>query len=382
MRITSPFAVALTDSETEILTATIRRPTAEVRAVLRAQIVLLAADGATNADIAGQLGLCVDTARKWRRRFSQNRLAGLRDKQRSGRPPSFTPVQVAAVKAVACEPPARHGLTLSRWSSAELAQAVVAQNILPAVSASTVRRWLAKDALQPWRQQCWIFPRDPDFMAKAERVLDLYDRRWKGRRLSPDEYVISADEKPGVQVLRRCHASLPPGPGRPTRVEFEYHRGGTLAYLAAYDVHHATVFGRCERTTGIVPFTALVDQVMTTEPYRSAKRVFWIVDNGASHRGTASITRLKQRWPNAILVHLPVHASWLNQIEVIFSIFQRKVITGGDFHDHGDLADKILGFQQHYNTVAEPFDWKFTKTKLRHLMERLATHPDPTPHAA
>ena len=179
MRISSPFAVALTDTETEILTATIRRPTAAVRAVLRAQIVLLAADGATNADIAGQLGLCVDTARKWRRRFSQNRLAGLGDKQRSGRPPSFTPVQVAAVKAVACEPPARHGLTLSRWSSAELAQAVVAQNILPAVSASTVRRWLAKDALQPWRQQCWIFPRDPDFMAKAERVLDLYDRRWK-----------------------------------------------------------------------------------------------------------------------------------------------------------------------------------------------------------
>ncbi len=382
MRISSPFAVALTDTETEILTATIRRPTAAVRAVLRAQIVLLAADGATNADIAGQLGLCVDTARKWRRRFSQNRLAGLGDKQRSGRPPSFTPVQVAAVKAVACEPPARHGLTLSRWSSAELAQAVVAQNILPAVSASTVRRWLAKDALQPWRQQCWIFPRDPDFMAKAERVLDLYDRRWKGRRLSPDEYVISADEKPGVQVLRRCHASLPPGPGRPTRVEFEYHRAGTLAYLAAYDVHHAKVFGRCERTTGIVPFTALVDQVMTTEPYRSAKRVFWIVDNGASHRGTASITRMKQRWPNAVLVHLPVHASWLNQIEVIFSIFQRKVITGGDFHDMGDLADKILGFQQHYNAAAEPFDWKFTKAKLRHLMERLANHSDPTPLAA
>ena len=94
--------------------------------------------------------------------------------------------------------------------------------------------------------------------------------------------MISADEKPGGQVLRRTHASLPPGPGRPTRVEFEYRRGGTLAYLAAYDVHQATVIGRCERSTGIVPFTALVDQVMTTEPYRSAKRVFWIVDNEAS----------------------------------------------------------------------------------------------------
>jgi transposase len=183
MRITSPFAVVLTESETETLTATVHRPTAAVRVVLRAQIVLLAADGQTNAGIAWQLGVCVDTVRKWRRRFTQSRLAGLRDKQRSGRPPSFTPVQVAAVKALACEPPDRHGLTLCRWSSTELARTVVAQQILAAVSASTVRRWLAQDALQPWRQQCWIFPRDPDFAVKAERVLDLgaHQRGWAPR---------------------------------------------------------------------------------------------------------------------------------------------------------------------------------------------------------
>jgi transposase len=355
MRITSPFAVALTASETETLTATVRRPTAAVRDVLRAQIVLGAAEGQTNAGIARRLGVCVDTVRNWRRRFSQHRLGGLADQQRSGRPPTFTKVQVAAVKALACEPPERHGLTLCRWSSTELAKAVVAQQILPAVSASTLRRWLAADALQPWRQQCWIFPRDPEFVAKAEPVLDLYDRRWKGRRLRPDEYVISADEKPGVQALRRCHPSTPAGPGRPPRVEVEYRRGGTLAYLAAYDVHQATVFGRCERTTGMVPFTALVDQVMSTEPYRTARRVFWVVDNGSSHSGAASVARMKARWPRAVLVHLPVHASWLNQVEVFYSILQRKVITGGDFTDLGDLADKILGFQQHYNATAEPF---------------------------
>ncbi len=382
MRITSPFAVALTTSETETLTATVRRPTAAVRDVLRAQIVLCAADGQTNAEIARQLGVDVDTARKWRRRFSESGLAGLRDRERSGRPRSFTPVQVAAVKALACEPPDRHGLTLVRWSSAELARTVVAQQVLARVSASTVRRWLARDALQPWRQQCWIFPRDPDFAAKAERVLDLYDRRFKGRRLRSDEYVISADEKPGVQALRRRHRSLPAGAGRPPRVEFEYRRGGTLAYLAAYDVHEAKVFGRCERTTGIVPFTALVDQVMSAEPYRSARRVFWVVDNGSSHNGAASVVRMKQRWPNAVLVHLPVHASWLNQVEVFFSVLQRKVITGGDFTDLGDLADKILGFQQYYNAAAEPFDWKFTKTKLRRLMERLAVHSNPDQLAA
>jgi transposase-like protein len=382
MRITSPFAVTLTESETEILTATIRRPTAAVRDVRRAHIVLLAAGGLANAEIAWQLGVCEDTVRKWRRRFTERGLAGLRDRRRSGRPPSFTPVQVAAVKALACEPPDHHSLSLVRWSSAELAKTAVAQRILAAVSASTVRRWLAKDALQPWRQQCWIFPRDPNFEAKAERILDLYDRRWNGRRLGPDEYVISADEKPGVQALRRCHRSLPAGPGRPPRVEFEYRRGGTLAYLAGYDVHRATVFGRCEKTTGIVPFTALVDQVMSAEPYRSAKRVFWVVDNGSSHNGASSIARMTQRWPNAVLVHLPVHASWLNQIEVFYSILQRKVITGGHFTDLGDLADKILSFQQHYNTAAEPFDWKFTKTKLRQLMQRLAVHINPDQLAA
>jgi transposase len=382
MRITSPFAVTLTESETETLTATIRRSTAPARDVLRARIVLLAADGLTNAEIARRLGVCDDTARKWRRRFAERGLAGLRDRRRSGRPPSFTPVQVAAVKARACEPPEHYGLSLTRWSSAELARIAAAQQIVAGVSASTVRRWLARDALQPWRQQCWIFPRDPDFEAKAGRVLDLYDRRWKGRRLGSDEYVISADEKPGVQALRRRHPSLPAGPGRAPRVEFEYRRGGTLAYLAAYDVHHARVFGRCEKTTGIVPFTALVDQVMSQQPYCTAKRVFWVVDNGSSHSGAASTVRMNERWPNAVLVHLPVHASWLNQVEVFFSILQRKVITGGNFTDLGDLADKILGFQQHYNAAAEPFDWKFTKTKLRQLMQRLAVHTDQNQLAA
>lgn len=382
MRILSPFAVTLTESETETLTATVRRPTAAMRDVQRALIVLLAAEEQTNAGIAWQLGVCVDTVRKWRRRFTQSGLAGLRDRGRSGRPPSFTAVQVATVKALACEPPQRHGRPLARWSSAELAKAVTGQQIPAGVSASTVRRWLAQDVLQPWRQQCWIFPRDPDFAVKAERVLDLYDRRWKGRRLRPDEYLISADEKPGVQALRRAHPSLPAGPARPPRVEFEYRRGGTLAYLAAYDVHQATVFGRCEPTTGIVPFTALVDQVMNAEPYPNAKRVFWVVDNGSSHSGAASTTRMKKRWPNTVLVHLPVHASWLNQVEVYFSILQRKIITGGDFTDLADLTAKILRFQQHYNTTAEPFHWKFTKTKLRRLIQRITTHTGPPQFAA
>src|SRR4029077_7361064 len=131
--------------------------------------------------------------------------------------------------------------------------------------------------------------------------------------LGDDEYVLSADEKPGVQARMRTHLPLPPGPGRAMRAESEYHRFGTLAYLAACDVHRARVFGRCEPSTGIKPFTALVDQVMGAEPYASAKRVFWVVDNGASHRNWAAAARLSDAYPNAQMVHLPVHASWLNQ---------------------------------------------------------------------
>lgn len=228
----------------------------------------------------------------------------------------FGATLVAGVKAMACSLPAEQGVPLSRWSCQDLTAEAMARGITETVSGSTIRRWLAADAIKPWRHQSWIFPRDPDFTAKAARVLDLYDRVWNGRRLRPDEYVISADEKSQLQALHRRHTDLPPGPERTRQVEFEYVRGGILAYLAALDIHHATVIGRCAPTTGIVPFSNLVEQVMTQEPYASARRVFWVVDNGSSHAGQASIDRMRQAWPTAELVHLPVHASWLNQIEI------------------------------------------------------------------
>jgi DDE superfamily endonuclease len=161
-------------------------------------------------------------------------------------------------------------------------------------------------------------PRDPDFEAKAARVLDLYAREWEGQPLGGGDYVISADERTSIQVRLRRHPSLPAAPGLPGRVEFEYRRGGALQYLAAWDVHRAKIFGRCEPATGIEPFGRLAAQVMTQEPYASARRVFWVVDNGSSHRGQRSARRLATIWPNLVLVHLPVHAGWLNQVEIYF----------------------------------------------------------------
>jgi hypothetical protein len=284
------------------------------------------------------------------------------------------------VKALACEIPARLGIPLSRFSTSELAREVVTRGIAASISGATVWRWLSADALKPWQHRSWIFPRDPDFEAKAGPVLDLYQRLWDGRSLRPDEYVISADEKTSLQARIRLHLTQPPAPGQAMRVEHEYERGGALAYLAAWDVHRAKVFGRCEQTTGIEPFGRLVEQVMTQEPYASAHRVFWILDNGSSHRGKAAIHRLEAAWPTLKVVHLPVHASWLNQIEIYFSIIQRKVLTPNDFASLAAVEERLLAFESRFGEVARPFEWKFTRAHLATLMAKL-TNDQPEPLA-
>lgn len=241
-------------------------------------------------------------------------------------------------------------------------------------SASTIWRWLHDDALKPWQQRSWIYRRDPDFAAKAATVLDLYARVFEGKRLWPDEYVVCADEKSQLQALGRAHETQAPAPHRPIRYEFEYERGGTLAYLAAWDVHHANLFDRVEATTGIEPFGRLVEQVMRSEPYASARTVYWIVDNGSSHAGRTSVKRMHDQWPTARLTHLPVHASWLNQIELYFSILQRKALTPNDLASLDALAARVLGFGEHYRRIARPFQWTFTRQDLHTLLTRIDRH--------
>jgi hypothetical protein len=285
------------------------------------------------------------------------------------------------VKAVACELPATSGQPLSRYSRQDLVREVTRRGLVAQISGRTIWRWLDEDAIRPWQHRSWIFPRDPQFQTKAERVLDLYQGLWEGRPLGPDEYVLSADEKTSIQARRRLHPSVPPRPQQPRRVEFEYERGGALAYLAAWDVRAAKIFGRCERTTGIAPFDRLVQQVMAQEPYLSARRVFWIVDNGSSHRGAASVQRLQFAYANLHLVHLPVHASWLNQVEIYFSVIQRKVLTPNEFTSLTQVEQRLLAFQNLYEQMAAPFEWKFTRVDLQNLLLKLNQLP-PLPLAA
>jgi len=227
----SPYAICLDDVGRAQLESVSRRVTAPFRLVLRAWIVLLAADGLANSAIAARLGTCEDTARKWRRRYREQGMDGLADAPRPGRPRKFPARVVAEVKALACELPVASGRPLARWTCPELAREAAASGIVAAVSAFTVRRWLADDAIKPWQHRSWIFPRDPHFALQGSRVLDLYQRTWEGQPLGEDEYVLSADEKPGVQARSRVQLPLPPGPRRALRAESQYVRRTAMAVV-------------------------------------------------------------------------------------------------------------------------------------------------------
>lgn len=279
-------------------------------------------------------------------------------------------MEQALVKAIACETVAETGLPLSRQSLADLTTRSRAALGKP-ISRSTVWRILHTDAIKPWQYEYWIFPRDPQFAEKAGRIVDLYAGSWDGQMLTDKDFIISSDEKTSIQARVRCHPDLGPAAGRRRRVEFEYDRGGALQYLAAWDVRRGLVMGRCEPTTGIEPFGRLVNQVMGLEPYRSAERVFWIVDNGSSHRGDAAVQRLAKGYPKAIMVHTPVHASWLNQVEIYFSLVQRKVLTPNDFANLQEVEVRLRLYEELTNRKPRPFSWKFDRAKLIEFLRRL-----------
>ena len=285
---------------------------------------------------------------------------------------------VVEVKQLACELPAESGVPLSRYSTQEIVREVTHRGIVASISGSTVWRWLHEDAIRPWFHRSWIFPRGPDFAERAGIVLDLYQRLWKGKGLGKRDYVISSDEKTSIQARTRLHPTLPPGPGRRMRVEHHYKRRGAFTYLAAWDVGRAKIFTHVTRHNGIASFRRLVDLVMTQEPYCSARRVFWIVDNGSAHRGPRAAARLRVWYSSAILVNTPVHASWLNQIEIYFSIVQRKVLTPSAAISIPSLRVRLRRFQTRYQEIARPFAWHFTREDLKHLLARLATKTDTT----
>lgn len=370
--------ISLTAAQTQQLTRWARAATTPQRLARRARIILGSAAGLGARRLAQQERMSRTTVQRWRARFLAAGCDGLQDLPRRGRPRVLPPTARALVVALACERPAQRQVPLSRYSLSELAaEAATVLGTDAGPSRSSIWRWLVQDALRPWRHQSWIFPRDPHFLDCAGPILDLYHCRWQGRPLWHDEYVLSADEKTSIQARRRLHPTLPPGPQQAARVEHEYARQGAVQYLAAWDVHRAVVFGRCEPKTGKAAFGRLVDQVMDQEPYRSARRVFWIVDNGSSHRGQRAADELRVRHPRVVVVHTPVHASWLNQIELYFSILHRKVLTPNDLDSLAELIERIHAFGERYSALDKPFAWTFTRQALEQRLRDplLELHP-------
>jgi transposase len=367
--------VTLTASERKTLKACVRGTKTPYRDRLRAQIVLAAARDRPNERIAGELRVSVNTVRKWRGRFAERGLAGLEDLPRPGRRRRISEEDRAAVVALACQLPAQTGVPLSRWTGPELAAELTAQHLVSApVSVSSLLRILAENPVKPWQYQSWIYPRDPDFAAKAQVILDLYQGFYQGEPLGPDDRILSFDAKPSIQARGRIHATLPAAPGRPLRVEHEYERHGALALLAGLDVHTGQVFASTPKTTGIIPFMNLAGQVMARPEYKNAPRVFVVVDNGSDHRGNKAIDRLRKAHPNAIMIHTPVHASWLNQVEIFFSVIQKKVVSPNDFASVEQLSETLLAFIDRYNQTARPFSWKYTADDLKDLLRRISQH--------
>ncbi len=367
--------VTLTAAERKTLKKRVRGAKTCWRDRVRAQVVLAAAAGRPSARIAASLGVAVATVRKWRDRFAESGLDGLKDLPRSGRPRQISEAARAAVVALACQLPAATGVPLSRWTGPELARELAAQHLVSGpVSVTSLLRILAENPVKPWQYQSWIFPRDPDFAAKATVILDLYQGFYGGEPLGEGDRILSFDAKPSIQARGRIHETLPAAPGRPARVEHEYVRHGALALLAGLDVHTGHVFASTPKTTGIVPFMDLVARVMERPEYKNAARVFVIVDNGSDHRGKAAAERLRKAHPNAIMIHTPVHASWLNQIEIFFPVIQKKVVSPNDFPSLEKLPGTLLAFTDRYNQAARPFNWKYTAADLTELLHRISEH--------
>lgn len=364
----NPVTITLTVQVRAELEAVTRKATSPQREVFRARIVLLAAAGLNNTEIARQLQCTRKTARKWRGRFAEAGRAGLTDEPRPGCPPTYDDTDRAVITALACELPATRHLPLSRLSSSDI-HAEAAQELNPCPSRSTIAAWLAQAAIRPWTYTSWVTPRDPQFEQKAAPVLDLYNGEWDGEELSARDVVICADEKTGIQARSRRRS--PPGPHITNHVEHQYERHGTCIYQAALIVGTGEVLGQCVDRNTRANFETLVEAVMAHPICRRADRVFWITDNGSAHHPNTFTWWLKKQYDTVEGVHLPTGASWLNQIELYFSVLTRKALAGESFGSASALRDRIDGFEDRWNRAPTPVEWTYTSEQLTQLVEDL-----------
>jgi transposase len=328
-----------------------RRQTAPVREVRRARILLAAsrtgADRQSNAAIAAEIGCHPDTVRRTRRDFRARAMKALRDRPRPGRPLIHdldTRLLVAATAT--SEPPE----TDSQWTHQAIAEHLHEFRGIT-ISVSQVGRILAETDLKPHKVQGWLNrPDDPQFFTRAQEICRLY------QHIPTDTVLFSVDEKTGIQAKSRKHQTRPAWPGRPARREFEYRRHGTVSLMAALNVADGSVTGKIIQrndSATFIEFLTELDQQIPTH-----LKIHLVMDNGSSHTSKATKAWLAAH-PRFSVTYTPKHASWLNMVELFFSILARRLLHRGEFTSREHLARKLLGFIGHYSRHAKPFRWRY-----------------------
>ena len=347
-----PCPLPLTAEEAERLRPLVFGQKVEHRLWLRASIVWHLAQGLPAQAVADLFGVHLRTVRKWQVRFAERGVAGLHDLPRPGAPPTYTVTQRCEVLAVACDEPRHYGLLDNDWTLNTLTQAV--QSVVP-MSRSSVFRTLKQNALHPHRVQMWLHSIDPGFREKVNAIVSVYEDP------PEDAVVLCVDEKTGIQATERKSPMKRPVPGRPGRFEFEYIRHGTQSLLAAFNIRNGEVLADCGKTRGADDLMAFMERV--ADHHRDAKRIVVIWDNlnihhdGAQGRWTAFNERHAGKFQ---FLYTPLHASWVNQVEIFFSILHRRCLRHGDFLSEEDLRDRLLAFIARWNaTDGHPFHWAF-----------------------
>ena len=335
----------------------------------RAHAMLLLEQGHSYVQTAKGVGLAAYHVRKWVKRFHEHGLTGLREKPRPGHPPVFAPEVALHIVKLACERPDRMGCSLSQWDGPELARKLIADGAVQSISADTVARILRSHNLKPWRHHLWLsadVPRDQHFAQQISDLVDLYTRP-----LADEEMVMCADEKTNLQPRPRLAATLPTRPGQPTRLEHGYKRAGALHLFAAFDTRTGKVYARTEVRKRQNEFIALLTQ-MDREIPSSTRRIYLVLDNASIHKGK-QVQIWLQTHPRFVCWFLPVHCSWMNQVEQWFSIVQRKRLRISDFTDLDHLAERLMAFVAEWNAHAHPFNWS-TKSAAK-VMAKYPVQP-------
>ena len=405
----------LSAQDQEQLETLTRRHTAPRCVVQRARIILLAAQNMGTPAIAAALQTCSNTVRKWIKRYTHtpqgnptledsdpplaavepplSKLPLLADAPRSGRPDTFTAEQICKIIAIVCEKPEDYGRPITHWTTRELRDEVIGQGIVPSISVRQINRLLNACDLQPHRSRYWLNAKsDPQKDQKIRALCDIY--RQAQAATAQGELTFSLDEMTGIQALERIAPDHPIRPGQPVRREFEYERHGTLSLLAGLNVADGKVQGFCRPTRNEADFLELVDTLVQAHPqalgftfvldnlntHRSESLVRYVARDaaiaesllgikgkeGALHTQESRANFLSDPTHRIRFCYTPKHASWMNQIEILFGILVRKVIRRGNFASLADLQQKLEAFVDYFNrTMAKPFKWTYQGKPLQ-----------------